>query len=115
MEFIAVLVWRVIMFLTAFMMVMGTASMNSTAHASAVGDQRSVSFPMSGDAALADKSGCCDQACGSLVHCASCVVAIPTVVTQSVPFDQVRINFPSEAVVRQSLQTAPEKAPPRLV
>ena len=115
MEFIAVLVWRVIMFLTAFMMVMGTASMNSTAHASTVGDQRGVSFPMPGDVALADKSGCCDQACGGLADCGSCIVALPTIASQTVLFDRVRITFPSEAVVRQSLQTAPEKAPPRLV
>lgn len=109
------LVWRVIMFLTAFMMVMGTASMNSMGHASAVGDQRGVSFPMPGDAALADKSGCCDHGCGGLADCASCIVAFPIVTSQSVPFDRVRITFPSEAVVRQSLQTAPAKAPPRLV
>ena len=108
-------VLRAMLLLTAFMMVMGSASMSSAPHSSAVVDKHGVSFPMIGDAALAAKSGCCDQGCGSLGHCASCVVALPTVASQTVPFDRVRIAFPSEAVVRQSLQTAPEKAPPRLV
>ena len=108
-------VWRVMLLLNAFMMVMGTVGMSSTAHPSTVVDQYGVSFPIIDAAALAAKSECCDQGCGSLGHCASCVVAISTVTLQTVPFDRVRIAFPIDAVVRRSLQTAPEKAPPRLV